>query len=178
MKAVHEKNFYKKPFKIDESLLYKISFEMEQYWSRLETLHKKQHIVPELAIEVDAKANFFQLIERARSLTNNVLYCRNILVDSDNALYKDVVLFIKELGISVETLEKYPPQIFYARNWEILNLSLTNITTMLQVVLMQMEIKYLEEFLKLDSADSSAKLRLENLKIEFLNLAQSASYVD
>jgi hypothetical protein len=45
IKATHEQNFEKNPFKIDESVLYKIALEMEQYWSRVAVLHRDHHVV-------------------------------------------------------------------------------------------------------------------------------------
>lgn len=180
IKAAHEQNFEKNPFKIDESVLYKIALEMEQYWSRVETLHKDHHVVSDLAIEIDAKANFSQLIEHTHSLAADVLQLRDILLQSDDALAQDLVALLNELGVPESALESHRERArpFHARNWEVLNLGLTNTVTKLHVALSQMEIKYLEEFTKLNPNDSSARLRLETLKVEFETLATSAGYVD
>lgn len=180
IKAVHEHNFEKNPFKIDESVLYKIALEMEQYWSRVEALHKDHHVVSDLAIEIEAKATFSQLIEHANSLATDMLQLRNFLIQSDEALVQDLVALLNELGISESVLESHRERTrpFHARNWEVLNLGLTNTVTKLHVALSQMEIKYLEEFVKLNPNDSSARLRLEMLKVEFETLATSAGYVD
>ena len=180
IKITHEKNFEKNPFKIDESLLYKISLEMEQYWCRVEELHKNHHIVSDLAIEIDAKASFPQLSEQARSLAGDVLEFRDILIESDDALAGDLATLLGELGVPESKLDQHREQTrpFQARNWEVLNLGLTNTITKLQVVLLQMEIKYLEEFVKLNSNDSLAMLRLKELKGEFEAAAISVGYAD
>lgn len=180
IKAAHEQNFEKNPFKIDESILYKISLEMEQYWSRVEALHKDHHVVSDLAIEIDTKVNFSQLIEHARSLAGDVLHLRDILLQSDDVLAEDLAALISELGVPESTLENHRERTrpFHARNWEILNLGLTNTVTKLHVALSQMEIKYLQEFIKLNPNDSVARLRLEKLKVEFETIATSAGYVD
>ncbi len=180
IKAAHEQNFEKSPFKIDESILYKIALEMEQYWSRVEALHKDHHVVSDLAIEIDAKASFSQLIEHARSLAGDVLQLRDILLQSDDALAEDLAALIRELGIPESTLKDHRERTrsFHSRNWEVLNLGLTNTITKLHVALSQMEIKYLEEFIKLNPNDSVARLRLEKLKVEFETIATSAGYVD
>ncbi len=179
-KVTHEKNFEKNPFKIDESLLYKISLEMEQYWSRVEELHKKHHVVPDLAIEIDAKASFSQLSEHARLLAGDVLELRDILIESDDALAGDLATLLRELGVPESELDQHREQTrsFHARNWEVLNLGLNNTITKLQIVLLQMEVKYLEEFVKLNYNDSLAILRLKELKGEFEASAISASYAD
>ena len=180
IKAAHEQNFEKSPFKIDESVLYKIALEMEQYWSRLEVLHKDHHVVSDLAIEIDARASFSQLVEHAHSLANNVSQLQDILIKSDDGLAEDLSALIRELGISERALQNHRERTrpFHARNWEVLNLGLTNTVTKLHVALSQMEIKYLEEFIKLNPNDSTARLRLERLKVEFETIATSAGYVD
>jgi hypothetical protein len=180
IKATHEQNFEKNPFKIDESVLHKIALEMEQYWSRVAVLHRDHHVVSDLAIEIDAKANFSQLVEHARSLANDVSELQDILIRSDDALAEDLSALIRAVGISEEALQNHPERTlaFHARNWEVLNLGLTNTVTKLHVALSQMEIKYLEEFIKLNPNDSPARLRLERLKVEFEAIATSAGYVD
>lgn len=109
-----------------------------------------------------------------------MLQLRNFLIQSDEALVQDLVALLNELGISESVLESHRERTrpFHARNWEVLNLGLTNTVTKLHVALSQMEIKYLEEFVKLNPNDSSARLRLEMLKVEFETLATSAGYVD
>lgn len=180
IKAAHEQNFEKNPFRIDESVLYKIALEMEQYWLRVEVLHRDHHIVSDLAIEIDAKANFSELVEHAHSLANDVSRLQDILIRSDHALAEDLSALFREIGVSEETLQNHPERtrVVHARNWEVLNLGLTNTVTKLHVALWQMEIKYLEEFIKLNRNDSTARLRLERLKVEFEAIATSAGYVD
>ena len=153
---------------------------MERYWSQVEELHKNHHIVSGLAIEIDAQASFLQLIEHARSLVCNVIELRDILIESDDALAGDIIALMAKLRIPESELEQYREQTvpFQARNWEVLNLGITNTVSKLQVILSQMEIRYLEEFLKLTPNDSLARLRLNELKREFETIATSAGYVD
>lgn len=180
IKAVHEQNFEKNPFKINESVLYKIAFEMEQYWSRVEMLHRDHHVLSDLAIEIDTKASFYQLIEHARSLAADVLQLRDMILQSDDALAQDLTALINELGVPESALENHRERTraFHAQNWEVLNLSLTNTVSKLYVALSQMEIKYLEEFIKLNQNDYRTRLRLKTLKVEFETIATSAGYVD
>lgn len=180
IKAAHQQNFEKNLFKIDESVLYKIAFDMEAYWSRVEMLHRNHHVVSDLALEIDVKAHFSQLIEHARSLAADVLQFRDMILQSDDALAQDLAALINDLGVPESALENHPERTrpFHARNWEILNLGVTNAVTKLYVALSQMEIQYLEDFIKLNQNDSRARLRLETLKVEFETIATSAGYVD
>lgn len=180
MKVGHEATFEKSNFKIDESLLYKISLEMEEYWSRVEYLHSHQHIVSDLAIPIDAKATYFDLMTMARGKLIDIIRFRDILIASDNALYPDLLALIERLGLSPSTLDVHQDKArhFQGRNWEVLNLGFTNSVSILSVALTQMEIKYLEEYLKVNSNDLTAKERMRALKEEFEMLATSAGYAD
>lgn len=180
MKLVHETTFEKKNFKIDESLLYKISLEMEEYWSKVKDLHANHHIVSDLAIAIDAKATYFELMAQARTILDDVLRLRDILINSDDALYSDFLAVIESLGLPPSSLDAHQDKVrpFRVRNWEVLNLGFTNTIAILGAALTQMEIKYLEEYLKLNSHDASAGERMKSLKAEFEVIATSAGYAD
>lgn len=179
MKALHEQQFERIPFKIDESLLHKIAEEMDQYWSTVEELHKN-HIVPELAIEIDARATFVDLAKAAREASEDIQQLQRWLLKSEEALVPDVQELLLVLGLPADVLEQHPNHLrqFQLRNWEILNLGLTNTVWKLQALLVQMELKYLELFLQINPNDKIARLRLESLKVDFAKLATSAGYVD
>lgn len=180
IKVAHEATFEKNSFKIDESLLYKISQEMEEYWSKVEDLHSNHHIVSDLAIEIDAKATYFELMAQARTLLDDVLRLRDMVINSDDALYSDLLAVIESLGLQPSSLDAHQDKVrpFQVRNWEVLNLGFTNTIAILSAALTQMEIKYLEEYLKLNSHDASAKEKMKSLKAEFEVIATSAGYAD
>lgn len=179
MKALHEQQFERSPFKIDESLLNKIVGEMDQYWSRVEELHKN-HIVPNLAIEIDAQAKFVDLSAAARNVAQDIHRLQDMLLESEDGLVPDVQALLAEVGLSPETLEQHPDHLrrFQVRNWEVLNLGLTNAVGKLEVLLTQMELKYLELFLQINPRDKIARLRLDALKHDFEKMAASAGYAD
>ena len=180
MKAAHERAFEEYPYKIDESLLYKVAFEMEKYWSRVEGLHRNHHLVPELAIEIDVNASYEELSQRAQALANDVLELRNFVLESEDSVYPDLEALIEALGLPNSVLDEHRERTrsFEFRNWEVLNIGFTNTITKLQVTLAHMEIKYLEKFLKLNPHDSRARARMETLKLEFEELATSEGYAD
>lgn len=180
MKVTHEATFEKNNFKIDESLLYKISQDMEQYWSKVEDLHSNHHIVSDLAIAINVKATYFELMEQARTLLDDVLSLRDMVINSDDALYYDLLAVIESLGLPLSSLDAHQDKVrpFQVRNWEVLNLGFTNTIAILSVALGQMEIKYLEEYLKLNSHDVVAKEKMKTLKTEFEYIATSAGHVD
>ena len=180
MKAAHEGRFEQTPFKINESLLYKIADEMEQYWRQVEELHRNHHIVSELAIEIDAKASFMDLAQQANKYAADVIWLRDMVQESDDSLLRDMTETLKSFGASDQVIEERQHDLrpFGIRNWEVLNLGFANTIAKLRVVLAQMELKYLEEFLKLNPTDRGARLRMEALKKEFATMATSAGYAD
>ncbi len=100
--------------------------------------------------------------------------------ESDNLLEKDLIRFLKELGYDTEKVENssYYNNPFVNRNWEMRNLRFRNDIQMLRVFLSQLEIKYLEEYVKSNSTDLLAIDRFETLKIEFKEIAQTARLAD
>lgn len=179
MKAQHEQKFECNPFKIDESLLNKIVEEMAQYWSRVEEIHKN-HIVPNLAIEIDARAKFVDLSAAARSIAQDIHRLQGVLLESEDELVPDVQALLAVLGLLPEVLEQHPDHLrrFQVRNWEVLNLGLTNTVSKLEVLLTQMELKYLELLLQINPKDKISRLRFDVLKADFEKVATSAGYAD
>lgn len=163
IKAEHERVFGQKLFQIDESLLHKVSAEMTEYWSHIDHLHKEHHVVSELAIEIDVKATYLTLADQATSLVSNLSDIQDYLIKSDR---------LRAEQEAVTGTERGP------NDFEMLYLGLTNTITKLSVTLVQMEIRYLEEFIKLNPSDSLARQRLEERKSEFAQLATSAGYAD
>lgn len=168
VKAEHERLFGQKVFKIDESLLHKVSFEMEEYWRRIAVLHREHHIASDLAIEIDTTASFLQLADVAAHLVHDIHRIRDYLIESDQ-LRMERSMAASE---SAASLQARP------NDFEILYIGFANVATKLSVTLTQMEIKYLEEYIKLSPDDRSARQRLEQRKEQFAQQAVSAGYAD
>ena len=162
MKAEHEALFGQKLFQIDESLLHKVSREMDTYWKRVDELHRKHHVASDLAIEIDANASFQQVADGAADLLKDLGKIQEFLIESDR---------LRQLGQTVDA-SKGP------NDFEVLYLGFTNARTMLSMTLVQLDIKYLEEFVKLNPHDLGARRRLDQKKEEFERYATSAGYVD
>ena len=168
MKSNHEKTCGQKPFQIDEALLHKVSAEMSEYWHQVDLLHREHHLASELAIEINAKASFIQVSEEARARIQDLSSIQNYLIESDQQRSRGTA----EEGSSEHAWAGRP------NDFEILYIGFTNTITKLRVALTQLELKYLEEFVKLNPADLSARHRLEACKAEFSEFAVRAGYVD
>lgn len=165
IKSEHEEAFGQKPFQIDESLLHKVSFEMAEYWQRIDRLHREHHVASDLAIEIKANATYLDVADQAVALVEDLSRIQEFLIESDS----------RRTNRGTSDGETYAAG---PNDFEILYIGFTNTITKLSVTLVQMDIKYLEEFLKLNPSDLVARQRLERRKEEFAGYATSAGYAD
>jgi hypothetical protein len=180
IKAAHERQFKKNQYKIDETALYKISFQMEEYWSKIAMLHRERHVVPNLALPVATNASYFQLMDQAEEHISGIRSWSGILAKSDDALYAELVALLEVLGLPASSLDDHRDKTrrFQRRNWEMWALAIPNITARLRAALVQMELQYLEQYLKLNAGDEKAKGRLEARQLEFERIATSHGLAD
>lgn len=159
-KFKHETLFGRKLFQIDESLLHKIAEEMRAYWRHVDGVHQERELAFEYSVEIDTSASYFELADNASQLVADLSQWQHYLIESDNAR---------------RSAEEPPPG---PNDFEVLYIGITNTITRLVVAHCQMEIRYLEEYLKLHPADQSARARFEERKQRFAEMAATASYVD
>jgi len=175
MKAEHEREFGQKLFQIDESLLHKVSTEMAAYWRQIDDLHKKHHVASDFAIEIDASATFLEVADLASRLVVDLSQIQEYLIESDKLRSQEARVNASAGDPASEAIANMSAG---PNDFEILYIGFTNTITKLSVALTQMEIKYLEEFVKLNPSDLIARQRLEKRMIEFVECATGAGYVD
>ena len=180
IKHAHEALFLKNNFKIDETLLYKIADEMQVYWSRIEQRHAFEHLTDTLAMPVKAKDSFFEVLADVHGEVRRLDFLADSLRQSDDELYGDLLKVLDVLGVPRTSLDEHKvlQRAFLFRNWEVINLGLGNVAKFIRLRLVQLEIKYLEEYLKLNASDAVARDRMTRLQREFEVLATTAIHVD
>ena len=180
LKFEHELKFEKSDFKIDESALFKLIKEMKAYWEKIERLNTIEHSIAELVFNINVKGSFSEIFQECRENISFLQVFFNNFHDSDKQLKEDFIelLKIKEIDPSVFDDVPYYQIFFENRNWELHNLGVPNQMQRLNIALMHIEIKYLEEYLKTNSRNQDARNRLEKLKESFADLAQHAIVVD
>jgi hypothetical protein len=182
MKNKHEQMFEKSDFKINEAELFKLSHEMEKYWDDIERRNKIDHIYldSDLAMEVNGKSNFFEIMLSAYDAVAGIQYLLESLQASDEKLQQDFDDFVLRKGISKEIFNDIPyyENPFEDRNWGIHNLGTPNWLQRLRIDLTHIEIKYFEEYLKTNSNDLVAKAKFEKAKEIFKEFARTAMHVD
>lgn len=180
MKSSHESTFQTNTFKINEEVLYRLSSEMEGFWAEIELLNSVKHVCEEYAVPINSKVDFFELMKYVYGHVDDIEEVNEYFEESDELLNGEVIGLLDKLGYNTKKFRelKYYENPLCNRNWEMRNLRLRNGFTMLRVSLQQLEIKYLEEYLKTNSNDLAARTALNNLKENFKGVAQSAGLAD
>jgi hypothetical protein len=182
IKNEHEQLFEKSTFKIDQSALVKLSYEMEKYWNDVDKLNKLEHLFLDsgLSIEINGENNFFEVIKSVHNTVEAIENVLNLLYESDKDLVNDFNILLIKKRIIPEIFSDIPyyQNPFVNRNWELHNLGSRNCLQRLKIDLVHIEVKYLEEYLKTNSQDRIAKDKFEIIKGVLKNYAQNAIYVD
>ena len=182
IKNEHEKIFEKSNFKIDESELIKLSYEMEKYWVDIERLNKvdHEHVTSGLSMEVNGDSNFTTVMASAYSAVDGIENLLQAFCESDDVLEEDFVSFLSKKGINGEIFNDIPyyENPFSGRNWEFHNIGTPNWLQRLRIDLLHIEVKYLEEYLKTNTNDQNAKTSFEKAKIKLKDYAKTARHID
>lgn len=150
MKEQHENKYLLDPYKLDAAHIYKITGEINKYWNEIKHLNSEEHVVPWLKIPINVDSSFEEMYEK-----------------------------------SIEALDKYNnmwetliPEEDKMKHWELFNIGKPNHTMIMKMLLLQMSIKFQEEFLKLNPNDVTSKRILNSKREELKFLATSAGFVD
>lgn len=182
IKKEHEQLFLMSDFKIDEAELAKLSEEMEKYWGDIEKLNREEHIFIDsgLAMEVNGANSFTEVIESAYDAVKGIEWLLASFRASDQKLMSDFESLLSEKGISSELFDDTPyyQNPFENRNWELHNIGTPNWLKRLRINLTHIEVKYLEEYLKVNNNDLAANASFEKAKKQLKKYAESAIHVD
>lgn len=182
IKIEHEIKFKGSNFIIAEEELSRITKEMNIYWNRIEYLNKVEHLYldSELAMEVDGKRNFSQVIKSIRESVKGIRNLLDLCEESDNNLLNDFNKLLKKKNIDDKLFIDIPyyENPFFNRNWELHNLGKPNWFKRLEIDLVHFEILFYQEYIKLNKEDHVVKDKFEKLKREFEDLAKIAIHVD
>ena len=108
MKTEHEQKSMEWSFSVSDELLSKLISEMETYWAQIEIMNTILHDLPELAIEVNAKGTFREVLAHARDLVKDIEEVDRYFEESDRLLMQDLVKLLERLGIDPAGVESIP----------------------------------------------------------------------
>jgi len=180
IKQDHEARHGQHPFKINESFLFRIESQMEEYWDAISEANKNAHVIPELAVRISTETSASQQFSEIYGAMKRLSGFLNDLAERDRCLNDEIRNYLSSLGYDLTAYDAPPyyKNPFFNRNWEIHFLALTNTYTDIAVALKHVEVRFLEEYVKTHPADSSAIGKLDAVKAEFEKIAVSAGYVD
>ena len=149
IKREHESKYIFSPFNIDMSHIFSLRLDIENYWKKVEDANTKEHIIPDLKIDIDTKAGYDELNNQISATLNSLEKLLSIIEKDDKNKY-----------------------------WEIFNIGLPNHINAVRVLLDHMIIKYYEEKLINSPHDTSLRDKFDNLRKHFLENAKRYAHID
>lgn len=180
IKLLHEKSFTAKPFKIDESHMYKLISEMEHFWQRVSDSQKTAQESHEYPVEISTQNSFFEILDKIKDEVKWIMETFDEIDKSFERLPTDLKSLFDNVGLDFDKVHSIPyyEKKFESRMWETRNIGFPNVKTNLNTFVSQIEIKFLEEYIKTNPNDLVQIARLEVAKKEFLDLVLTSGYVD
>lgn len=180
IKANHEAMHGKKAFKVDESVIFQLESEMLKYWAEVERTNKAEHVAPEFAFEIGQHKTLKELFGALYESSSSLEQFTDVLREWDYTLNDEIRAFLSKAGYDLTAYDAVPyyENPFANHAWEIHNLAIPNRFTDIRALMLQIEVRFLEEYLKTHANDGAATLRFKEAKAELLEVTRSAGYAD
>ncbi len=149
IKGEHETKFKEGDFELEEDALKGFLLEINSYWDSIDRANKEEHGFPEQKLDIDAKADPEKLLAEIHGQIESLDAVGRILM--------------------AELKNDY---------FEIVCLWLPNVTTRLQALIDQLEIRILELKVANDPTNEGLKAHLEDRRVKFKETAKSISLND
>ena len=166
IKTTHEKLFSEKQRSISSEMLKQIELEIEFFWNRQKN-HTLEH--PEFRADVDFAASITDLLRESRSYVSKLADYYYYL-DSPHELFTDISKLFKNNNLDFSVINNLPyhENPFFRYN-DIRNIAIPNFLTRLEISLIHLKIRILEEELKKSPEDEDIKRDLSISQEEFQN---------
>ena len=181
MKQDHEKKHGGVSLEIDDSVIEGVAEDIQAYWDRIDRLNALEHVAPpDVAVPIDSKATFLQVLESCRDTLEWLISCHDALRESNERLPDDFCRLLEFFGVDPKMYNDIFPHenSLVNRDWEIQNMALPNGIQRMQVDLVHLEIRFLEECLKTDPESQEVKDRLDQARRQFAEMAQGEVAVE
>lgn len=181
MKRLHEEKFTNESFNINEETLKSIMLQINDYWQNIDFLNKYKHTAPEeFRMPVDVSKDYMEL---TNSIIENITTLSRMLSElgefTDN-LWNNLTEYLKQHDVDLSPIENIP----YYENpfdhpfWEMLHIGGSNVPRQTILLIKQINLKYLELYVKNNPNDLSAQKKWNELREEFKKIATEFGYVD
>lgn len=162
------------------SYIYELTKKNEEFSKELNNKHLKHDIPEEFKVPFNSKAKVKDLIKDVEENLNFLEHIHLDIIDYLDNLNDNIIKKLEELGYDSSSWKKQ----FYVDNpfanplWEEIHLGLYNFVIMTRYRLLQIAVKYYEEYLKLNQNDSNIKIEFEKKKKELEKLTESIHLLD
>ena len=180
IKYEHEKQYKYNPYQFDFSLIYKINDECREYCDKIEELDKKSDIPDDMRMSIKMNVSFRDLMKEINEAVDYIEdYSNSIRIESDS-LNDRIIKKLASLGYNIDKWKEqsYYDNEFEIPHWEILHLGFPTCINTIKYRLIQVEILYYTEHIKLNPNDELEQQQLEKLKKELLSLSGNIVYYD
>jgi len=179
MKRKHESSVGKN-FEVDENFLAEVVKDIERYWTKVRRATTVDHVVPGLAFELNVHAEYPQLSSEASTLLNSLSEMAIYTSTLDDNLDQEIRSHLQKLGYELSMYQSVPyyENPFFNRGWEIHHVGIPNRLTELNILIRQMELKYLEAIVAANPQNHSTRSSLNQKRQEFLRLSRRWGYLD
>ena len=180
IKYEHEKQYKYNPYQFDFSLIYKMNAEFREYCDKIEELEKKSDIPDDIKMSINMNASFSDLMKEINEAVGQIEEYSNVIRIDANNLNDKIINRLTDLGYDIKKWkdqESYDNP-FESQNWEMLNLGFPNCINTIKYRLMQLQILYYMEYLKLHPNDKLIQQQFEILKEELFSITGKMTYCD
>lgn len=180
IKRLHESMHGEKPFKINESFLHRIEAEMQAYWNQIKVANAESHVAADFAVRLNIGLSATKQFAEIGAAVDRIAELLSYFAQTDTSLNDEIRQYLKSLGYDLAAFDSAPyfKNPFFNRNWEMHALAANNARTDLVVAVKQVEVRFLEEYVKTHSNEADALASLEAAKQELYVMAVSAGYAD
>jgi len=153
---------------------------MLKYWAEVERVNQNEHVAPDFSVPINANRSPKELFATLYKAASDLEHFTDVLREWDYSLNEELRSFLIKAGYDPTSYDAIPyyENPFANRAWEIHNLGIPNRFTDLRVCILQVEVRFLEEYLKTHANDGAAALRFNEAKDELMGVARSVGYAD
>lgn len=148
IKVNHEAKFAEHSYHYPKEALTNLEKEIENFWRQIDKLHS-EHIVPEVAVQIDTKKDILSLIVEMQEYLEHLTEVNSVLMSNCKRAHFEYVC-----------------------------LTMPNLLTKLSIAIEQIEIKYLEEQLLKRPDSEELRDKLIKVRNNFENMAKYSRLAD
>lgn len=180
IKQEHEEKYKYNPYQFDFSLIYKANNEFKEYCSKIEKLDKASKIPDDMKMSINMNLSFYDLMKEIKEAIEYIEDDSNIIIGQVDTLNDRIIKHLETLGYNTSNWKKQPyyDNPFENPDWEMLHLGMPNLINIIRYRLIQIEILYYSEYIKLHNNDNLMRQQLEKSKTELMSVAGELMYYD